>query len=71
MSLCAAVGVGPGGGLPIPSTRLRLLLLVIVGAVVGGRGTRVVRVLVDCRLVVMTGKKKQREKEKKSELCID
>ena len=53
--------VGPRGSPPVPARQLWLLLLVIVGAVVGGRGTRVVGVLVDCRLVVMTEREKERE----------
>lgn len=61
MSLSAPMGVGPGGGLPVPSKRLGVLLLVVVRTVVRGRGTRVVRVLVDCRLVVMTERERERE----------
>ena len=64
VSLCAPVRVGPRRSLPVPTRRLRLLLLVIVWAVVGRRGTRVVGVLIDCRLVVMTKNERERERER-------
>ena len=66
MGLCAAMRVGPGRGLPVPSKRLRLLLLVIMGAVIRRRGARVVRVLVDCRLIVMTKREKKRKKRERN-----
>ena len=61
--LRAPMRVGPRGSPPVTARQLWLLLLVIVGAVVGGRGTRVVGVLVDCRLVMMTERERERERK--------
>ena len=70
VSLRAPVRVGPRRSLPVPARRLRLLLLVIVWAVVRRRGARVVGVLVDCRLVMVTKDgERERERERELRLC--